>query len=76
MVNQMFYQDNGVKGMLLNRRCSSSARVLYAKQVDPDRQPATASNKDMLKNSNIECKNSLLKRQIDQCTTRDGSFTN
>ena len=49
MVNQMFYQDNGVKGMLLNRSCSSPGRVFHAQQVDPDRQPATVSNKDMLK---------------------------
>jgi len=45
----MFYQDNGVKGMLLNRSCSSPGRVFHAQQVDPDRQPATVSNKDMLK---------------------------
>jgi len=72
----MFYQDNGVKGMLLNRSCSSPGRVFHAQQVDPDRQPATVSNKDMLKNSNMECKNSLSERKIGQCTTRDGSFTN
>ena len=48
MVNQMFYQDNGVKGMLLTRSCSSPSRVFHAQQVDPDRQPVTVSNKDML----------------------------
>ena len=49
MVNRMCYQDNGVKGMLLNRSCSSPSRVFHAQHVDPDRQPATVSNKDMLK---------------------------
>ena len=47
MVNQIMNQDNGVTEKFSNIRYSSPGRVVHARQVDPDRQSATVSNRAM-----------------------------
>ena len=49
MVSLVKNNKNGVKGVLSNGGDSSLGRVFHAQQVDPDRQPVTVSNKEILK---------------------------